>query len=196
MLPVCEPGFRPCDVDGQIRAWVTSPPMRALVDSFGGTLPDDDVFSWLEEFSAKHWDFRALGHVERDQVRARPFEPGETELIVAAATALGLVEPERPPRSTYDHLLVLGGLGRACLQRAEYAAELLRTGTVTVPSVAALGSLRPLTAGETALEPLAGLAHEVEAMDAAVRLAFGPDAHLQEIRSGIRSAHALHRALR
>jgi hypothetical protein len=175
-LPVCEPHFQPHEVDDQILGWIASPPMRALVTSYGGQLPDagvGDLLTWLDDFSAGPWDFRGKTGVERDQVTARAFEPQEAELIRAAATALGLVEPARPPRSAYDLVFVLGGLGRACLQRTAYAAELILTGVVTTPELAALGSFRQLNDTEKELTPLTGGGYEVDAMDAGVRIGFG-----------------------
>ncbi|MFI2714569.1 hypothetical protein ACH495_31055 [Micromonospora sp. NPDC018662] len=150
--------------------------MRALVEEYGGVLPSVDVgalLEWLDAFSDRHWNFRKRGNVERDQVTAPTFEPGRAALVLAAATALRLVEPADPPRATYDHLLVLGGLGRACLQRTEYAARLVRDGVVSVGAVAALGSYRPLTEAETTLPGLADSRFEMDAMDVGVRDAFG-----------------------
>ncbi|MCG5472067.1 hypothetical protein LADH09A_006102 [Micromonospora sp. LAH09] len=175
-LPTCEPNFGPQTVAAEIHGWISSAPMRALVAEYGGTLPSasvGDLLAWLDAFSDEHWDFRKHGNVERDQVKAPSFSPAQTDLIQAVATALRLVDAERPPRSAYDHLLVLGGLGRACLQRTEYAANLVRDNIVVVPEVSALGSFRPLTPAETALPSLAGGRYEVDAMDVGVRLGFG-----------------------
>jgi hypothetical protein len=175
-LPVCEPGLRPDKLDDQIHGWIASEPMRALVSAYGASLPDapvGDLLRWLDAFSGEHWDFRRRGGVERDQVTPPAFAAETRELILAAATALRLVDPARPPHSTYDHILVLGGLGRACLQRTQYAAELVLSGAASAPELAALGSFRPLTAAETALPELAGAGYEVDAMDAGVRIGFG-----------------------
>lgn len=175
-LPTCEPNFRPQATAEQILAWISSPPMRALVEEYGDTLPSADVgelLEWLDAFSDRHWDFRKRGNVERDQVTAPTFEPARAALVLAAATALRLVEPVDPPRAAYDHLLVLGGLGRACLQRTEYAARLVRDGVVAVGEVAALGSFRPLTEPETTLPGLADGRFEMDAMDVGARHAFG-----------------------
>ncbi|MET7667935.1 hypothetical protein [Micromonospora luteifusca] len=177
-LPSCEPDFQPQAVAEEIHAWISSEPMRALVSEYGASLPQasvGDLLAWLDAFSDEHWDFRKHGKVERDQVKAPSFLPDRVDLILAAATALRLVHPDRPPHSTYDHLLVLGGLGRACLQRTEYAAQLVRDNIVVVPKVAALGSFRPLTETETILPGLASSRFEVDAMDVGVRIGFGLD---------------------
>jgi len=175
-LPSCEPNFRRDAVAAEVHGWVSSEPMRALVAAFGGELPRagvDELLVWLDGFSDEHWNFRKHGGVERDQVRAPGFAPATADLIAAAATALHLVDADPPAHPGYDHLLVLGGLGRACLQRTEHAARLVRAGAVAVPEVAALGSFRPLTEAETALAALAGGGYEVDAMDAGIRIGFG-----------------------
>jgi hypothetical protein len=175
-IPTCEPHFQPGEVAAEIDDWISSEPMRALVTAFGGALPATGVgerLAWLDDFSGRFWDFRRHGGVERDQVEAPEFDAGQTALVTAAATALQLVEPRRPPHREYDHLLVLGGLGRACLQRTEYAAQLIEQGAAAVAELAALGSFRPLNAAEKELPGLAGSGYEVDAMDAGVRSAFG-----------------------
>jgi hypothetical protein len=174
-LPACEPGFQPGKLDDQIHRWIASEPMKALVTAYGESLPDagvGDLLAWLDAFSGEHWDFRRHGRVERDQVKAPAIDTGRTELIQAVATALRLVEPGRPPFSDYDHVLVLGGLGRACLQRSQYAAELVLSGAVKVDEAAALGSFRPLTDAEKELPGLGAAAFEVDAMDTGVRAGF------------------------
>ncbi|WP_326550678.1 hypothetical protein [Micromonospora sp. NBC_01813] len=179
-LPACEPNFQPDLVATEIEAWISAEPVRALVGRFGGTLPTTDLgglLTWLDDFSGEHWDFRKkTAGVERDQVRAPEFDAPTARLVTDAATALQLVEPRMPPHRNYDHLLVLGGLGRACLQRTEYAAHLISQGVVAVPEVAALGSFRPLTAAERELPGLPDSGYEVDAMDVGLRGAF----HLAE----------------
>lgn len=175
-LPACEPNYRTDAVAGEIHGWISSPPMRALVSAYGGSLPQagvDELLAWLDAFSDEHWNFRKSGKVERDQVTAPEFRPDTAELVRSAATALHLVDADRPPHPAYRHLLVLGGLGRACLQRTEYAARLVTERAVAVPELAALGSFRPLNASETALPQLAAGGYEVDAMDAGVRIGFG-----------------------
>jgi hypothetical protein len=174
-LPACEPGFRPGQLGGQIHRWIASEPMRALVTAYGKSMPDAgvaDLLTWLDGFSADHWDFRRNGRVERDQVPAPAFDAEVAHLIVAAATALRLVEPAHPPYPDYDHVLVLGGLGRACLQRTQYAAALVLEGAVKVPEVAALGSFRPLSDAEKELPGLGRSVFEVDAMNVGVRIGF------------------------
>lgn len=184
-----------------VRRWVTAPPMRDLVAAFGGTLPDlatGELLDWLDNFSAECWDFRARsGGAERDAVTAPVFPERTAALVHHAATALGLVQPVRPPADRYQYLLILGGLARSCLDRTGYAAALV-TGavgdaasaapvvaapTVEVGQVAALGSYRPLREVETGqLRLPPECRYEIDVMDFGVRSAFGlagPD----EVRS-------------
>ncbi len=142
--------------------------------------PPGDLLAWLDDFSAQHWDFRSARQVERDHVAPPSFPPELTGRVTGAATALGLVTPELPPRPAYDHLLVLGGLARACLQRAEYAARLLRSGRTRADQVTALGSFRPLGPAEAELLPAR---YEVDAFEAAIRLAFGVTGAADVVRS-------------
>ncbi|MEO3747188.1 hypothetical protein [Plantactinospora sp. B5E13] len=171
------------EVTAGVVGWVCAPPLRDLVAAFGGGLPDRlppaELLEWLDGFSAVYWDFRSRsGSVERDEINVSELPPETVELVGAAATALGLVEPRPAPTHRYDHLLVLGGLARSCLHRTAYAAELVRGGDVTVDEVAALGSFRPLRPAETAdldlpESPGAPLGYEVDVMDVGIRLGFG-----------------------
>ncbi|MEV6525746.1 hypothetical protein AB0M43_27740 [Longispora sp. NPDC051575] len=159
---------------GQIEVWVTSRPLRELVRAFGGAWPTGSlakILSDLDVFSQGVWDFRA--GQERHLARAKDFDPALSALVTASCRALGLVDEEPPKNQTYTHILVLGGLIRACVQRPEYAARL--SSQVSADHVTALGSFRPLTDIEKSLGLRLGLGTpetEFEAMDAGMRLAF------------------------
>ncbi|WP_433386373.1 hypothetical protein [Micromonospora sp. KLBMP9576] len=174
-----------------VGAWVGSAPLRALVDHFGGDWPGGDVaavLADLDDFSARHWDFR--GGRERPDAREPGFDPATVELVRGVAAALGMVRPAPPARSGYAHLVVLGGLAHACLRRVAYAAHLLRGGLGVTGEVAVLGSFRPLSEVErrTLAEVGApGCETEVDALDAAVRLAFGVTAAARE--DGVDAGH-------
>ncbi|WP_406043075.1 hypothetical protein OG799_03655 [Micromonospora sp. NBC_00898] len=167
-----------------VRAWVESPPLRGLVGHFGGDWPAGDltaVLAGLDDFSARHWDFRE-GR-ERPDAREPAFGLGTVVLILDSAAALGLVRALPPPRPRYAHLVVLGGLAHACLRRVAYAAHLLRTGPAVTGEVAVLGSFRPLTGPERQVLAGAGVTGcdtEVDALDAGVRAAFGLAAPAEE----------------
>ncbi|MDQ0366168.1 hypothetical protein [Catenuloplanes indicus] len=183
-VPRCHDDREPGRIAADVAAWVSSAPMRALVAAFGGRLPDagaGDLLDWLDDFSAVHWDFRR-GRAERYEVPPPAFDDATAGLVMDAATALRLVTPVPPLLPAYDHVLVPGGLGRACLQRTHYAAFLLgdRDTGVTAPEVTALGSFRPLTAAERALPGLAGAHDEMDAMHAGIRRAFGVTACVPE----------------
>ncbi|MEV6343689.1 hypothetical protein [Actinoplanes sp. NPDC051851] len=174
-------GYTPAPLPphGSIHDWISSAPLRDLVAEYGARPPSEapagELLDWLADFSAAHWDFRRIGHVERHQVTAPAFTPARRALIERVATALGFVTAVPPREDAYDHLLVLGGLARTCLQRAEFAGRLITERGLRVPEVTGLGSLRPLGPEETATLP-AGAEHEVDALDAAFR------AHLDGVR--------------
>ncbi|MCG5454497.1 hypothetical protein PSH03_003655 [Micromonospora sp. PSH03] len=157
-----------------------SPPMRDLVELFGGTLPVTDqattaaLLAWLDEFSGTHWNFRK--GAERPDAQEPTLDAEQRAMVLNAAEALGLVRARSPRHDTYTHLLVLGGLARACLQRTSYAVALLANVLVGRPEVAALGSGRPLTAAEHALlrdQGVEACQNEMDAMDAGVRRYLG-----------------------
>jgi hypothetical protein len=199
-LPTARPGEPAPEISASIDAWIRSRPLRDVVKEFGGDVPDlatGPLLAWLDDFSAEQWDFRrrtaeraaalrgADGRVERDQVQVPEFAPSTVDIIDAVAVALGLADSLPPPRQRYDHLLVLGGLARACLQRTAHAARLTAGGT-EVGHVAALGSFRPLGTHEVELLDRlggAGCAYEVDAMDVGIRSAYGYERPTREQRS-------------
>ncbi|MFI6332526.1 hypothetical protein ACIBBG_30000 [Micromonospora chersina] len=184
-LPAGAVGTTPAELTAGVRAWVDSPPMRALVGHFGGDWPAGDlsaVLAGLDDFSARHWDFR--GGRERPDAREPAFDPATVGLVLDAATALGLVRAVPPTLPRYAHLLVLGGLAHACLRRTAYAAHLARTVAGVDGEVAVLGSFRALSLVESRMLAdlgVHGCATEVDALDAGVRVAFGVDAPSEEI---------------
>jgi hypothetical protein len=167
----------------EVAGWVRSEPIRVLVDRFGeGSLPGTGLaedLAFLDEMSARHWDTRR--GVERNQVNRAPFDDAEEELVLAAASALGLVVPAPPRFDEYDHVVLLGGLVRANIWRTEYAAHLLRQGVRTA-NVVALTAFRELARNkedrskdEYALLQLAGLPdrrYECEVVEDCLRRSF------------------------
>ena len=157
-----------------VHRWAASAPMRDLVAAFGGTLPGTgpaELLAWLEEFSARHWDFRTAGHLERHEIEAPGLTRAHRAAVTAAATALGFAGAGEPPLREYDHVLVLGGMARTCVQRVRHAAGLIRQGRVRTRRVTALGSFRPLSPVER--HALAGPAEsEADALETAMRAAF------------------------
>jgi hypothetical protein len=159
-----------------IETWSTSAPMRDLVQWFDHDWPTGNLVNLLAELdriSEISWDFRR-GR-ERDGLHRHEFSTLLSSGVLAATTALGLTECRTPRRRRYDHVLILGGLLRACFARAAFAAHL--TGeSVDAGHVCGLGSFRSVTADEVDLARRMGLAayrHEFDEMDDAVRRAFG-----------------------
>lgn len=167
------------DVTAAIDGWVRSPALAALVTAFDGDAPWDDdlatLLAWLEAFSLR-WDFR--GGKERNLVADQEFEAAVTELILRDASELGLVGTTPPAHDHYDHVLILGGLVRACLARPLHAAVLLGDRTIGAGSVTGLGGYRPLRGDELELAARFGHGHltdEFDAMQAGMGAAFGLD---------------------
>jgi hypothetical protein len=158
-----------------IADWLTAEALIDLVRAFGGPVPSqvrldlDELRTW----SAEHWDFRA--QKERNLVDPE-MVTGELEArVIDAATELGLVEPAKPCFDSYDHVLMLGGLVRACLWRPQFAAHLLATGT-RAGQVTALSGFRALNQAELELLDvfdLEGAAEEHEVMAQALARHFG-----------------------
>lgn len=185
-LPGCSPVDSKNEVTAEIGRWIRSRPLRDLVAEFGGMMPDAetaDTLAYLDAFSADHWDFRRRTglNVERDRVPVLDFSDSQAALIHDVAGALGMIDAESPSRRSYTHLLILGGLAPACLQRTSYAAGLVSR--IAVGHVFALGSFRPL--GQHEVDFLRHFSpetseHEVDAMDIGVRRAFGYGSHQEE----------------
>ncbi|WP_415648998.1 hypothetical protein, partial [Stackebrandtia soli] len=136
-----------------------------------------DLLAMLDElvaFSAEHWDFRH--GAERHEARRRRFDGSTEAAITDAAKALGLAGHETPLLDRYDHVLILGGMARACLGRTRYAHEVLRS--VDAGTVSAIGGYRPLTTEERDLTARfdGACRYEVDALALGLRRAFGGDA--------------------
>lgn len=174
------------DLRAEIAAWIDSDAFCALLDEFNGPSPNDDDLrerlQALDDFSAQTWDFRR--NKERNLISPDAVTGAVEATVLDAAQALGLVAPEPPRFDAYDHVLVLGGLVRACVWRPEYAALLMRDG-LDARSFTALTAFRELGGDEPQLLAALGLPergseHEVM-IDGVVR-AFGVD-HLDVARA-------------
>jgi hypothetical protein len=170
-------GPSPAEVAEDVRRWLSEANLAALVEAFDGPSPEGDAFeqlTYLDAFSAEHWNPRA-NSAERDQIGNYPLTPEQSALTMETARALGLTHSTEPTGSAYDHVLVLGGLARACLLRPRYAADLIGQG-LHAGSVAALTAFRELSSLEQDLlhDPQVGLSasNELEVMAEGMRRAF------------------------
>jgi hypothetical protein len=166
---------------GAMEEWARSAALAELVGLSGQEVPAGlglaELLAWLEEFSAA-WDFR--GGKERNLFEARELDPATEKTIKDDAAELGLIRGGVRPEGRYDHVLILGGLARACLARPLAAAQVLGEG-VEAGAVTALGGFRELRGDEVGMvEQVApeqagsqAVADEFDAMDVGVRLAFG-----------------------
>ena len=169
------------DTVSDIARWLTSDPLHDLVDVFGGELgwlegPIETLADRLLKLDAftERWDARQ--GKERNEADELDLTPQQVEVTLAAAVALGHAGIRAPRFQHYDHVLMLGGLIRACLSRPAYAASLVDSGAVTADTFTALGGHRPFVGDEFALAAANGLpelTEEYEALDVGTRRAFG-----------------------
>jgi len=159
-----------------LQAWIASEAFVAVLDAFGAPdLPADlgAQLATLDDFSAEHWDFR--GGKERNEARRAELEPDVEELVLSAAEALGLRGQSTPRFDEYDHILILGGLVRACILRPRLARKLVDDG-LRVGEITGLGAFRELRGDELELVKVARIpsaTNEVEAMTSGMVSAFG-----------------------
>ncbi len=166
------------DVASDLETWANASALTELVAAFGGDSANFPTgraarLDALDKFSDL-WDYRQ-GR-ERDQVREMEFSPQQSAAIDLAINALGLRESAPPKFHSYDHVIALGGLIRACFVRPEFAARLIREGIVATNSFVALGGFRPFSEEEAELALAANLhdlSNEYDALDAGTRAAFG-----------------------
>lgn len=163
------------EIERTAREWVGAEQLRDLVAIFDDQIPPSGTraaLAWLDEFSAREWDFRA-GR-ERSAMRLRDFEPGVAATITRSLRGLGLTGRSTPARDRYDRMLILGGGAPACFCRPAFASALIADG-LKVGGVAALGSDRPLRQVEREFLAAAGAAGrtEADAIEAGVRAAAG-----------------------
>jgi hypothetical protein len=167
------------DLLADVERWLGSAPLAALIRLFGGD-PADYAdrrvplalrLGKLDLFT-EQWDTRR-GR-ERNLAAELDLTAAQSELVIAAANALGL-RGDPPRHRHYDHMLMLGGLVRACVARPSYAAHLIRSGEITAGQVTTLGAHRPFAGNEFEQADLLGwgdLREEYEALDAGTRRAF------------------------
>lgn len=163
----------------QLRAdleeWIRSEPLAALAKAWGAEPPigfgSREAYEWFDAFSAQHWDFRKGG--ERNLAARGDLTPEQISASIEAAEALGIMTSRPPQRNSYDYVLILGGMVRACITRPRFAAQLASEG-VQLGSVFALGGFRPLGGDEIDLARSLGIQaeNEFEAMVEGIRRAF------------------------
>lgn len=168
----------PRDLSGALERWTDDRELEELVAVFDGPrfrdLPLAERLDRLADFGDA-WNFR--GGKERNLVADTDFSDHVEALTASVSRRLGLRDTAPPPARRVDHLVILGGLLRACLARPLYAARLVTNGGLQVGSVIALGGHRVLAGDELPMAatflPGAEVEDEFDAMDAGVRAAFG-----------------------
>jgi hypothetical protein len=167
------------DLAAGTESWLASEPLAALVTEFGGdpadyTRPEFPLaarLSALDTFT-KRWDTRR--GLERNLAADLDLSERQQNLVIDASNALGL-RGDPPRHRYYDHMLMLGGLIRACVARPSYAAHIIREREITAGEVTTLGAHRPFVGNEFEQAAELGwgdLTEEYEALDAGTRRAF------------------------
>jgi hypothetical protein len=166
-------------IERSIPSWLSSDLFHELVESFDRAAanaiyqaPDlEKQLELLDSFSDR-WDTRQ-GR-ERNEATELTLSTSQDDLILATATELGLRGVTSPALTHYDHLLVLGGLVRACIARPKWAAGLVGSG-LQLGRVTALGGHRRFAGDEFELAAalgLGGIEEEFAALDFGTRQAF------------------------
>ena len=165
----------PAWVLADLDRWVSEPALADLLAAYDQRLPAGGLaerLTWLEQFSAQYWDFRS-GR-ERDFIDQVDLPPQVDVAALEAAARLGLTTSAPPSSQQYSHVVVLGGLARACLLRPAFTAGLVHRG-LRAETVTGLAGFRPLSEMELSLLDEAGrppAADEVEVMQQGLVAAF------------------------
>lgn len=130
-----------------------------------------DLFDALDDFSARNWDFR--GGKERNQASVAAFSTSQQRAIEDAAARLGLDGTPPPSRTSYDAVIMTGGMVRAGIVKPRYLRELADRGLQWHLGVF-LGGFRPFAGDELQVAPKLGVEgnDEFDAMSAGMKHAF------------------------
>ena len=189
-------------VSSFVEEWLGRTDLASLIDNLDGngnqlldpTTPLAIRLQSLDSFSDR-WDTR--GGKERNEATELPLTVSQSERVIEAADDLGMRGVTAPTRDHYDHVLVLGGLIRACVARPRWAAHLVENG-LSVGSVTSLGGHRELRGDELPLAQAFGMEDardEFEALDCGTRAAFSlsePDAVSGETSDEVGASWTMH----
>lgn len=177
-MPVPAPGQAaapvPATLADEMNAWLDQPALTAVLDRFGAPSLSEGLDT-VADWTSTHWNFRA--GLERNFLEPSSISAEDDAFVVKAAEDLGLVTPQLPSLTEYDHVVILGGLVRACVWRTEYTKHLVDTGTA-VRNVTAITGRRPIGGNETKLLETLGyppLIDEAAVMHEALHRSFAPD---------------------
>lgn len=157
-----------------IDAWSGGGGLAGLVAGFGGALTGLGArarLQYLDDFSRLHWDFR--GGRERNLAPVATIDDTLRRLVLSAAPGLGLVGTGAPRLGAYDHVLMTGGMVRACVVKPRFLARLV-AGGLGVREVVFLGGFRAFGGDEARIASELGIDadNEFDAMVAGVWRAF------------------------
>ncbi|MGL5811558.1 MAG: hypothetical protein ACRCYQ_16575 [Nocardioides sp.] len=172
------PVFRtaPDEAIDLVERWIAIPELRALVESHGGRWPAGSLTTVVRQLKA----FSSIWDARRGQSRlvfaeaAEARDAKQATAVYQAARSLGLADSVGPTHTTFDHLLILGGLVSGIEARIRHAARLVHERTVSVGSIVGLGSFRTLNERErpAADHHAAGAGFEVDVLEAMMSRVF------------------------
>lgn len=150
-----------------IDQWTSSAAMQQLVRIFGGAWQThwslQERLNFLEAFS-DIWDFRR--GVERLDIMRTSLEPEKVKEVEEAAKDLGLTVAVPPRLTSYDYLLVLGGVALSCKLRVEM--------DIKTEAVVLLGASRSIPENERVVANsfAPGAATEFDMLNTAAEMSF------------------------
>lgn len=132
--------------DRVLAGWRQAPPAPPL-DRDGDL---EQLVAWMRGLAEHRWDFRHGRERDYIPTSGELLSPDLADGVYALADVWGMRAPTQP-EGRFDHILVLGGLIRANVNRPCTAAELLAAGQVSAPSVIGLAGERAFSPIESAL---------------------------------------------
>ena len=158
----------------RIDGWSGRAGLADLVAGFGGSLVGRGArtrLHYLDDFARHHWDFRQ-GR-ERNLAPVATIDEPMRRLVLSVAPDLGFVDTSPPRLGAYDHVVMTGGMVRACLVKPRHVARLIAGGLRT-REVVFLGGFRRFAGDEARIASELGVDadNEFDAMVAGVRRAF------------------------
>jgi hypothetical protein len=168
-------GMRSPDIETAIQAWISSPALLRLIELFHGPKPDNEnLLAYLARLDSFTEVWNSRGGQERHLASSMPLSDPQQIQVIRAARSLGLIDRIYPTGDYYDHLVILGGLLRACIVRPMWAAELANRGC-SFGEISGLASFRLLTDAESRMaedEHIPLVENEFQAMNVGLCTAF------------------------
>jgi hypothetical protein len=162
------------DVDAWASTLLSTGIVEAFSESAGtrlATLGGAELLAQLDDFASEFWDFR---HGRERNLAVKPeLSREQCQVIDQAASVLGLDGTPAPRHTSYDAVILTGGMVRAGIVKPRYLRELYDTGLSWRDGVF-LGGFRPYAGDEVGLAAALGVQgnNEFDAMVSGMQRAF------------------------